>query len=154
MGKPQKKVRAETEDFVAVQPGLFDYPVKKGEKGRLLASRCRKCGATFFPRRTVCRHCLNEENMEGIRLSPRGVIYACTVVHVDSPSGVKAPYAFGYVDIPADNIRVFALFSSADRELIEPGQEVELVLEPIATNDEHKQVIGYKYRPLARRASK
>jgi uncharacterized OB-fold protein len=92
--------------------------------------------------------------MEGIKLSSRGVIYTSTVVHVDSPSGIKAPYAFGYVDMPADNIRVFALFSSVDRDLIKPGQGVEVVIGPIGTNQENKQVIGYTYKPVRRRISR
>jgi uncharacterized OB-fold protein len=141
------------EDFVLVQPGLFDYPLKEGEKPFLLAARCSKCNAVFFPARTRCRHCGANDVMEEVRLPGRGVVYASTVVHVDSPSGIKAPYAFGYVDVPAAGVRVFALFTGCDPALIRPGQEVELVIEPIRTSHEQKQVIGYKYKPVRERVS-
>ena len=145
--------RKRNEAFVLVQPGLFDYPLKNGEKPVLLAARCSKCNTVFFPARTRCRHCGATEFMEEVSLHGRGVVYASTVVHVDSPSGIKAPYAFGYVDVPADGVRVFALFTSCDPALIRPGQEVELVIEPIGTSREQKPVIGYKYKPVAERVS-
>ena len=39
--------------------------------------------------------------MEEIKLDRRGIIYACTVIHRNSPTGIIAPYAYGYVDIPS-----------------------------------------------------
>ncbi len=137
-------------DFILVQNGLFEYPPKKDEEPQLLASQCSKCGATFFPQRPVCRHCLDGAGMKIIRLSPHGVVYASTVINVDSPSGIKAPYAFGYVDIAENNIRVFALFEETDAVLIAPGRAVEVVIEAIATNRERQHVVGYKYRARQR----
>lgn len=151
MKKAEEDMRGEEGDFVLVQPGLFNYPGQKSEKPALLASRCSKCGTTFFPQRTVCRYCLDDSGMENVALSRRGVVYASTVIGIGSPSGIKAPYAFGYVDIPVDGVRVFALFKDADPEHIAPGQEVELVIESIATNSEQKQVMGYKFQAVSRR---
>ncbi len=105
----------------------------------------------FFSAKDGCRHCLDSKGMREVKLSRRGVVYASALISVDSPAGIKAPYAFGYVDIPADGIRVFALFKGTDPALIAPGQEVELVIEPVATSHGQTPVVGYKYKPVRRR---
>ena len=136
-------------DWILIQAGLFDYPVEEGQYPALLANRCTSCGRSFFPKRTLCPHCFEQGEMEDITLDRRGVIYACTVVHIPSPAGIKAPYSYGYVDIPANNIRVFALFTGGDPYSFQSGQEVELVLEPIKKEQQGQQIIGYKFKPLS-----
>ena len=138
---------------VVIEPGLFTYPVPEGQKAALLGSRCTKCGKAFFPRRALCPDCFDEEALEDIRLGTRGVIYTSTVVRVPSPVGIKPPYAYGYVDISANNIRIFAPLTGADPDSFTPGQEVELVLEPITVNKQGQQVIGYKFKPVGRMVS-
>jgi uncharacterized OB-fold protein len=134
---------------VPVQPGLFEYPPPKGLAPSLLGNRCNHCGKTFFPKRAICPECFNAGVMVEIELERQGVIYASTVVRMSSPTGIKAPYAYGYVDLPASQLRVFALFTGAEAGSFVPGQEVELVLEPISTDAEGNAVIGYKFRPVS-----
>ncbi len=131
--------------WVLVAPGLFHYPLVNGQAPALLASRCKKCEKSFFPKRRLCPTCF-ETDMEEIRLNTRGRIYSAAVVHIPSPTGIKAPYAYGYVDITANNIRVFALFTGADPDAFVPGREVEMVLEPISENSQGHEVIGHKFR--------
>lgn len=133
---------------IVVESGLFNYPVSEGAKPALLGSHCTKCGRTFFPKRVLCPNCFDQGNMEMKRLNSRGVIYSSTVVRVPSPVGIKPPYAYGYVDIPGDNIRVYALFVGNDPALLAPGKEVELVIEPFAVNKQGQNVIGYKFKPV------
>ncbi len=135
-------------EWVLVQPGLFHYPPLEGQEPALLASRCGRCESHFFPRRSVCPNCFEKGKLEDTLLPRRGVVYASTVVQVPSPVGIKPPYAYGYVDIAANRIRVFALFTGGDPYSFKPGQEVELVLEPISVNSRGQQVIGYKFRPI------
>ncbi|MCP4622732.1 MAG: benzoylsuccinyl-CoA thiolase [bacterium] len=132
---------------IPVQGGLFVLPTEKGHQPALLANTCRHCGKNFFPKRTLCPFCFEQGRLEDIALDSRGVIYAVTVVHISSPSGIKAPYAYGYVDIPANNIRVFALFTGDAPNSFQAGMEVELVLEPVRTNSRGQQIIGYKFKP-------
>ena len=149
MGNSSKNLKKEkNKDWDLIQAGLFDYPVKKGQYPALLANRCTSCGKSFFPKRSLCPHCFELGEMEDITLERRGVIYTCTVVHIPSPTGIKAPYAYGYVDIPANNIRVFALFTGAAPYSFRSGQEVVLVLEPIKKEQQGQQIIGYKFKPL------
>ncbi len=141
-------IGAEYIKAVVVEPGIFSYPLAEGEKPALLGSQCTKCGRSFFPKRSLCPGCFEEGTMKNMALDRRGVIYSSTVVRVPSPAGIKPPYAYGYVDIPGNNIRVFALFTGVDPNSFATGQEVELVLEPVTVNKQGQQVIGYKFKPI------
>jgi uncharacterized OB-fold protein len=146
-GISMKSSSEQTErSWVAVQAGLFEYPVEEGRLPALLANQCTKCGRSYFPKRAFCPQCFDQEGMEDITLDRRGIIYACTVVRVPSPVGIKAPYAYGYVDIPAHQVRVYALFTGGDPSSFRPGQEVGLVVEPIRVNEKGQEVIGYKFK--------
>jgi uncharacterized OB-fold protein len=134
------------QSWIPVQPGLFEYPVPDGQVPALLANRCTKCGKSFFPKRTLCPYCCDKGIMEDITLDRQGIIYASTVIYIPSPVGIKAPYAYGYVEIPANQVRIFALFTGDDPFSFTPGQEVELVLEPIRKDHQGKQIIGYKFK--------
>ena len=140
---------AATQNRVPVQEGLFDFPPDKGQHPALLANSCMHCGKSFFPKRTVCPFCFEHGRLEDIALDSRGVIYAVTVVHISSPSGIKAPYAYGYVDIPVNKIRIFALFTGAKPVSFHAGMKVELVLEPVGTNSRGQQIIGHKFKPVS-----
>jgi len=136
-------------NWILVQPGLFKYPLTEGEKPALFSSRCTRCGKTFFPKRPLCPYCFLQGKMEDITPDSRGRIYTSTVVHVPSLVGIKSPYAYGYVDIPANKIRILALFTGGDPYSFKPGEEVELVLEPIHVNSQGQEVIGYKFKPVS-----
>ncbi|MCX5832034.1 MAG: OB-fold domain-containing protein [Deltaproteobacteria bacterium] len=133
------------QEWIFVQSGLFNYPLADGEAPALLANRCRHCSTSFFPKRTICPYCVRQD-FENITLGKRGVIYASTMVYIDSSVGINAPYAFGYVDIPENKVRVFALFTGDDPSSFLPGSEVELVLGPVGKNDAGKKVIGYMFK--------
>jgi uncharacterized OB-fold protein len=135
--------------WTLVQEGLFEYPIGDNEIPALLANRCTNCGNPFFPKRPLCPYCFEKGEMEEIKLDRRGVIYACTVIHRNSPTGIIAPYAYGYVDIPVNKVRVFGLFGGRGPSSFTPGQEVELVVEPIKVDHQGKQIIGYKFKPIS-----
>jgi uncharacterized OB-fold protein len=137
------------DSWVVVEPGLFEYPVPKGVKPALLGSHCKKCGRTFFPSRTLCPDCFDEGGMEPKRLDSKGVIYSSTIVRVPSPAGLKPPYAYGYVDITEDKIRIHSLLDGADLALLAPGTKVELMIGPFMVNKRGQQIIGYKFKPIS-----
>lgn len=146
---PYRPVGLGPQSWTVVEPGLFEYPVPEGAKPALLGSCCTKCGRKFFPARVFCPDCFDEGTMEKARLNNKGTIYTSTVVRVPSPIGIKPPYAYGYVDLIADNVRVHALFTGTDLAVFAPGREVELVIEPFTVNKQGQQVIGYRFRPTA-----
>ncbi len=131
-----------------VQEGLFNYPLSDDQEPALLGNRCMSCGKTFFPKRSLCPYCFNEGDLQDITLDNQGIIYACTVVHIPSPVGIKAPYACGYVEIPKNEVRIFALFTGSDPFSFTPGQKVKLVVEPVRENHQGQKVIGYKFKPI------
>jgi uncharacterized OB-fold protein len=138
-----------TQTWSLVEEGLFEYPIADDQVPALLGNRCTKCGKTFFPKRSLCPYCFEKGEMKEIRLDRRGVIYACTVIHRNSPTGIIAPYAYGYVDIPVNRVRVFGLFVGSDPSSFTPGQEVEMVVEPIKVDEQGKQIIGYKFKSIS-----
>lgn len=101
----------------------------------LAGSRCKDCGAVYFPRRLMCFECRSTELQEH-PLSRRGVVYSWTTVHVSSAR--STPYMIGYVDLP-EGVRVFTTLR-ADREPLDFDQPVQLQAGPDA---------GWYFAPLS-----
>lgn len=136
-------VSAVSEPFM---PGLFEVP-SDGVDPALLASRCTKCGGYAFPARAICGSCGPNGQMESVKISGVGWIYSSTVAHVPSPTGLKPPYAYGYVDLVEVPLRVFALFTGADPDRFRPGMRVEMVLEALTAGRDGQERIAHKFRP-------
>jgi len=112
--------------WLLVEEGLFEYPTADPQGPTLLANCCVHCRKTFFPKRSLCPYCFEKGKMEGVKLDQQGIIYACTVIHRNSPTGIIAPYAYGYVDIPANNLRIFSLLDSDRIDQLAVGVPVSL----------------------------
>lgn len=104
-------------------------------RGVLLGSSCSCCGQRFFPQRPICPHCFADGTMHEVALARRGVVYASTVVRVPSSLGHRPPYAYGYVDLPEDHLRLIARFTGAPPESFAPGTAVELAFEAVARDE-------------------
>lgn len=133
---------------VLVGEGLFHLPTSPGDEPYLIGSKCRSCGYIAFPRREVCPACISLDSMEEVPLSRRGRIYSWTVARV-APPGFPSPYFQSFIDLEGGP-RIFSLISGVDpsTESLEDGMEVELVLEKISEDEQGREVIGYKFRPL------
>ena len=130
---------------IPLREGLFVMPSRPGEKPRLLGSRCRGCGKTTFPPRSVCSDCYGEE-LERVPLSAKGQLYSYTIIGYPPP-GLTAPYAIGYVDL-AEGVRVFSILTEWDQKGLKVGMEVELVLDKFREDKEGNEILTYKFRPL------
>jgi uncharacterized OB-fold protein len=113
----------------------------------LLGSRCTACGAYFFPQQGFCTECLKEGTIEEAALSTRGTIYSFTVVERGSlaPPGFKAPYAYGYIDMP-EKVRVLAKILDWTRHTLRIGTSVELTVEEIRRDTANEQIMGFAFR--------
>lgn len=133
---------------VLVKEGLFHLPASPSEKPYLIGSKCHICGYVAFPRRAICPVCVKQGTMEEVPLSRRGRINSFTVAQV-APSGFKAPYIVGYVDLP-EGPRIFSMMTGCEpsERALKVGEEVELVIEKISEDDRGNEVIGYKFRPI------
>ena len=86
--------------------------------------------------------------MDDIELSATGVLWAWTAVTAPPPGYEgPVPYGFGVVELP-EGIRVITRLAEPDPAKLEFGQAMELVLEPIARDDDHT-VLTYAFAPRA-----
>jgi len=139
-------VAPEVAPEVAPAPESFrpgELEIEPDGTGHLLGSRCRSCGAHFFPIRQACSGCLSSD-LETVRLTGSGTVYTYTVIRQSTPA-FAVPYALGYVDLP-EGVRVMGQIAAEPDDLA-IGMEVELAVEPFGTDGDGNPVLGYRFRP-------
>ena len=71
---------------------------------KLMASRCKKCGALWLPPRPLCIKCYSDE-LEWVELKGKGKLVAFTVIGVGPPTMITEgydrdhPYCSGVVEL-------------------------------------------------------
>jgi hypothetical protein len=135
--------------IVPFEEGYFTVPDDPATPPRLIGTRCRACGEHFYPRRVICAKCLSDQTEEA-QLGPRGKLYTYTFLHSpgfgEYKAGVKG-YPAGQVDL-AEGPRIQAVLLAEPGEL-RIGMEMELTLATVATDKEGREVVMYRFRPLA-----
>lgn len=130
-----------------------------GPEPALVGSRCTTCASTFFPRPPsgtagFCRNpqCDGSE-FEDVELSRRGRVWSYTDAQYQPPapyipaSEPYEPFALAAVELPEGIVvlgQVAAGFGVGDLHV---GSEVELVVEPLYTDDTGERTI-WRWRPL------
>ncbi len=127
---------------VSFRPGELE--VRPDGSGNLLGSRCRACGAHFFPVREACSGCLSQD-LEGVKFSPEGTLYTYSVVRQSTPS-FDVPYVLGYVDLP-EGVRIMGQIGGCDIDDITIGMPMVMVLEPFGVDDEGNPLTGFRFHP-------
>jgi uncharacterized OB-fold protein len=128
-----------------------EFEVLADGTGRLLGSRCRGCGAPFFPVRAACSGCLGTD-LETIRFSTTGTLYTFSVVRQSTPA-FPVPYVLGYVDLP-EGIRIMSQISGCEPDDVKIGMDLELAVEEFGTSPEGAPLLGYRFRPMAGRGDR
>lgn len=113
---------------------------------RIVGARCRQCGTSFFPRRTVCAQCLSTD-VEIVPLSTRGALYTYTIVHQSTPE-FATPYILAYGDL-REGVRVLAPLAGLSADDVRIGMALELRVEPVRTDAQGRVVMGYRWYPAA-----
>jgi uncharacterized OB-fold protein len=135
---------------IPVKEGLWTIPSSPNEKPQLIGNRCHLCGEVFFPKKAsgICTHCQSRE-LEEIKLSRNGKIYSFTVVMQRPPEYYKGPvpYAEGFVELP-EGVRVETLFTDCNFDDLRVGMDVEMVIEKLYENEEGKEIVAFKFRPV------
>ena len=129
-----------------LQDGMFRFN-DDGIPIALIAGQCSGCKSVVFPARKVCRACGPGVPIEPYVLSCHGQVYAATTVNVPSTLGHQPPYSYGYVDLPADNTRIFAPLLGDEGTRWEPGQPVKLTFREIPA-DKMRGVLGYAFAQI------
>jgi hypothetical protein len=96
-------------------------------EGRIMASRCRACGARSFPPRADCERCRSGA-FEFVELSGRGVLHTFTTITA-APTGFedRTPYTLGVVDLEEGGRALAELGASLSPADTRIGLAVQLV---------------------------
>ena len=130
------------EDVLPVDAGIFaslDPP-------RLLGSRCGECATVVFPAAGSCPRC-SQAAMAPHALADRGTVWTWTVQGFEPkapyvpPADGFTPFAVGYVDLGDVLVEGHLL---VDRDRLDIGTRVRLVLEPVMSAD-RGQVVTYAF---------
>ena len=138
--------------MVAGKPVVEGLFAETSAGPRLLGSRCTTCGSAYFPKGAVCHNpkC-NESKMEDAAFGPKGKLWSLAIQTYPPPAPAKydepyKPYAMGVVDLD-EGLRVLGRLSGDDLT-VQPGVDVELVLEPLCHEADGSPVITWKFKPL------
>lgn len=125
------------------------------DKPQLIGSRCNACGTYYFPKlSTYCRNpaCDGSEFSE-VPLSRTGRIWSYTNACYQPPEPYVAadpfePFSIAAVELEAEQMIVLGqVVEGVDVDQLKLGQEVELVLEPLYSDDEGEKLI-WKWKPV------
>ena len=124
--------------------GLFTPP-DDGGVPHLLGGRCPSCRRINFPAQLLCPYCASDGCVV-MELGRRGVIEVCTTV-TNRPPGYEGslPFGFGVVELP-EGIRIISRI--ADPASATPGSPVCLIIEPLCTDSEGREVVTYAFGPV------
>ncbi len=117
----------------------------------LLGGKCARCATVLFPKMPVCPLCLVNGTMSEIEMGRTGRLYSHTIARV-APKGFKAPFYQAFVDLP-EGPRIFSLIGAecpVEPGALQDGMAMRLVIEPLAGTPENRDVLTYKYVPVAR----
>ncbi|MDP2731237.1 MAG: Zn-ribbon domain-containing OB-fold protein [Dehalococcoidales bacterium] len=115
--------------------------IKYLEQGKVMTTRCKKCGTSYFPPKLDCPSCLNSE-VEWFEIEGKGKLVTYSVVQY-GPSGFEddAPYTLGIADF-GDEMRIFGRLSKGIKaDDIKPGMELKIVSTKSADGR-----IGYEFQ--------
>ena len=118
---------------------------------RLLGSRCEACASVYFPPAPACKNPGCEHGrVVDVEFGARGKLWSYTIQYYPPPAPFRfdepfTPFAIGLVDLP-EGLRVVAMMSAEDPEALRIGAPVELVIEPMYTDDQGAEVLTWKFR--------
>jgi uncharacterized protein len=114
----------------AVTPELQPF-FDAAKRHELVVQRCRSCGATRFPARPTCAHCLSGE-AEWVRVGGRGTVFTYNVMHqVYHPAfAPEVPYTVVLIQLDEGPKMISNLIGVAPED-IRIGMRVEVVFEDL-----------------------
>ncbi|RJR33093.1 MAG: Zn-ribbon domain-containing OB-fold protein [Desulfobacteraceae bacterium] len=110
-----------------VKEGKTEMFVDYLEQGLIMATKCKKCGALYFPPQADCPKCLGSD-MDWVEVSGSGRLITYTTVQY-GPAGFeeRSPYAVALAEF-AKGVKIFALLSREIPEgAIAVGMPVKVV---------------------------
>jgi uncharacterized OB-fold protein len=96
-------------------------------QGKVMASRCKKCGAVHFPPRLDCPECFSSD-VEWVEVKTPGKLVAYSIVNY-GPAGFEddAPYTIAVADF-GKGMQIFSRISKDIKaEEIKPGMSLKVI---------------------------
>lgn len=141
----------------ALAPDISTWPA---ENPQLIGSRCGSCSATTFPVQDRCPRCSGAE-MSEVLLPRRGTVVAWTTQGFPpgppyaGPTGNDfVPFGMGLVQLGLGKdavIRVEGRLTENDPAKLQFGQEVELTMVPLITDEEGNEILTFAFAPVGAR---
>jgi uncharacterized protein len=126
-----------------------------GDAPTLLGARCTACRATWFPR--LSDSCPNPactgDDVEQVPLSRRGTVWSYTDARYQPPppyippSDDHQPFALAAVELPEGLTVLGQLAQGYGVDDVRVGSQVELVVEPLYTDDSGERLI-WRWQPV------
>ena len=112
---------------------------------RLIGSKCKDCGAEFFPPLYKCRKC-GSENIEDKEMPKSGKIMTYTQLHEPLPGfEAQAPFYLAVVELENGG-RVLTQIVDSPDESVKIGAKVRATTRKIRVDGESGQILyGYKF---------
>ena len=89
--------------------------------------KCQACGAIFLGVRNVCSKCGARDQIEPMKLTNTGSLYAYSIVHRSFP-GIEVPYISAIVDLDdGASVKGNLINVDPDPDKIEFGMPIEVV---------------------------
>jgi hypothetical protein len=135
-------------------PAIDGWFTTTGEAA-LVGTRCVSCESYFFPpERVLCRNpaCASSD-LEDVELSRRGKVWSFSVNHYAAPAPYVGkdpfePYTVVAVELPSEQMVVLGqLAEGVDPAGLKIGDDVEVVVEPLFTDDDGNEHVVWKWRP-------
>ena len=123
--------------------------IPDGGEPYLEGHRCRNCGAIFLGARDNCSKCGARGEMEKIRLSNNGEIYAYSIVHRSFP-GIDVPYISAIVDLEGGGtVKGNLIDVDPDPDAIHFGMPVEVVFDDALgrKDSDGNSYLSYFFKP-------
>jgi uncharacterized OB-fold protein len=127
-----------------IKEGVLAFP--ENEDPYIAGSRCRQCGKLHYPARPLCTECYSEE-MDPAALSREGTIYSMTTVYL-GVKGFKTPYILAWVDLDESRLAAQIDWDPERVGELRHGQKVRVVADVLRQDDDGKEIVGYKFRPI------
>ena len=110
--------------------------------------KCRKCDAIFIGVRDACSKCCTLGEMEPVRLSSSGTLYAYSIVHRSYP-GVHVPFVTAIVDLDGGGtVKGNLIGVEPQAEKIPFGLPIQVVYkDPGKTDKEGNHYLCYFFQP-------
>lgn len=116
-------------------------------QGKLMGSRCVKCGKIHLPPRPLCDECYGQ-NFEWIEISGKGKLLTYTIIHI-APAQFQplAPYTVGIVELE-NHLKLPGMISGVSESQLRVGMELMIDFKACANSQSWPQWVRYCFRPV------